>query len=188
MGFKRRLTLRDLLCTALKNRALVITLFLAAPVVSLLHCMATPPIYRAETKLALVIEEAGLTDLAEGRASIDEAVTEITKDKYYFLRSGARSVNPVMLYESPEFRSVVERLRETYDVTIFDCRPLVENPESVLLASPTDGLILVLQADRTRWEVALSAVRDLQGARVPVIGANLNKKRFIIPEPLHRLL
>ena len=133
-------------------------------------------------------KEVGLTDLVEGKASIDEAVTEITKDKYYFLRSGARSVNPVMLYESPEFLSVVERLRDTYDVTIFDSPPLVENPESVLLASSTDGLILVLQADRTRWEVSLSAVRDLEGARVPVIGAILNKKRFIIPEPLYRLL
>jgi protein-tyrosine kinase len=130
----------------------------------------------------------GLTDLVEGRSSLEETVLEITPARYYFLRSGAKSVNPIMLYESDDFLSLMGQLRARYDVIIFDCPPLVDNPESVLLASATDGLIMILQAEKTRWEVALAAVKDLEGARVPILGAILNKKQLPIPEPIYRLL
>jgi capsular exopolysaccharide synthesis family protein len=133
-------------------------------------------------------KRAGLTDLVEGKVTVEEAVMEITRGKYYFLRSGARSVNPMMLFESPEFFSVMEQFRERYDVIIVDSPPLMDNQEAALLASATDGLVMVLQADKTRWEVALSAVKDLEGAGVPVLGAILNKKQLLIPEPLYRLL
>jgi protein-tyrosine kinase len=133
-------------------------------------------------------KKVGLTDLVEGRSSIEEAVLEITPGRYYFLRAGAKSVNPIMLYESPEFLSLMEQLRARHDVIIFDCPSLVDNPESALLASAMDGLIMVLQADKTRWEVALAAARDLEGVRIPILGAIMNKRRLVIPEPLYRHL
>lgn len=133
-------------------------------------------------------KKAGLTDLIEGQSPLEEAVLEITPGRYYFLRSGAKSVNPVMLYESEGFFSVMEQLRARYDIIIFDCPPLIDNPEAILLAAATDGLIMVLQADKTRWEVALAAVKDLEDARIPVHGAILNKKQFVVPESLSRLL
>jgi capsular exopolysaccharide synthesis family protein len=132
-------------------------------------------------------KQVGLTDLAEGQSSVEDAVLEITPGRYYFLRSGARSVNPVMLFESEDFFSVMEQLRARYDVVIFDCPPLLDNPEAILLANATDGLIMILQAEKTRWEAALAAVKDLESARIPVLGAILNKKQ-ITPEPLSRLL
>jgi len=130
----------------------------------------------------------GLTDLAEGAASMAETVMEVAPNKLYFLRSGTKFLSPIMLYDSPEFLRVIEQLRATYDLIIFDSPSLVDNPESTLLAAATDGLVMVLQADKTRWEVALSARRDLEDAQVPVIGAVLNKKHLVIPEPLYRLL
>jgi len=132
--------------------------------------------------------KGGLTDLVEGTVSITETVTEVAPNKFYFLRSGTKSVSPITLYESAEFLRVVEQLRATYDLIIFDSPSLVDNPESTLLAAATDGLVMVLQAEKTRWEVALSARRDLEDAQVPVIGAVLNKKHLVIPEPLYRLL
>ena len=130
----------------------------------------------------------GLTDLVEGRSSVDEAVLEISPGRYYFLRSGAKSVNPVMLYESEDFLSVMQQLRTRYDLIIFDCPPLADNPESVLLASATDGLIMILQAGKTRWETALAAVRDLRETDIPILGAILNKKQPTFPESIYSLL
>jgi protein-tyrosine kinase len=132
--------------------------------------------------------KGGLTDLVEGTASIAETVTEVAPNKFYFLQSGAKFDSPIMLYESAEFLRVMEQLRATYELIIFDSPSLVDNPESTLLAAATDGLVMVLQAEKTRWEVALSARRDLEDAQVPVIGAVLNKKHLVIPEPLYRLL
>jgi Mrp family chromosome partitioning ATPase len=51
-----------------------------------------------------------------------------------------------------------------------------------------DGLILVVQANRTRWEVARSATRDLESAHIRVLGAILNKQQFIIPEAIYKWL
>lgn len=133
-------------------------------------------------------EARGLSDVVRGKASLQEAIAEIDSGRFYFLRAGERVNNPVALYESSEFTSLVEQLRATYDLLIFDSASLIGNPETSLLAGAADGLVMVLQAEKTRWEVARSARRDLESARVPIIGAILNKKQFVIPEAIYRLL
>lgn len=132
--------------------------------------------------------KGGLTDLVEGKASISERVLEVTPNKFYFLPAGANPDNPIVCYESAGFPAVVSKLRAMYDLIIFDSPSLIDNPESTLLAAATDGVVMVLQAERTRWEIALSARWDLEDAHVPVIGAVLNKKPLVIPEPFYRLL
>ena len=92
------------------------------------------------------------------------------------------------LYESPKFPLIMQKLRERFDLTIFDSSSILDNPESLLLASRMDGVVLVVQAGKTRWEVAKSARRDLETASVNVLGAILNKQQFVIPQAIYKRL
>ena len=87
-----------------------------------------------------------------------------------------------------QFSLLVQKLKERYDLVIFDSPSVLGNPGSEVIASNMDGLILVVQANGTRWEVARSAKRDLESAHVHVLGAILNKQQFIIPEAIYKRL
>ncbi len=135
-----------------------------------------------------VKKKKGLSDLVMGRMDVDDVVTEVTTGRYYFLQAGASVANPVAVYESPAFAALMEKLREKYDLVIIDAPPLVESPEALVLASGVDGVIMVLQAEETRWQEARSARDDLASIGIPLLGAVLNKKQLVIPDVIARLV
>jgi capsular exopolysaccharide synthesis family protein len=135
-----------------------------------------------------VKKKKGLSDLVTGRMDVDNVVTEVTTGRYYFLQAGASVANPVAVYESPAFAALMEKLRAKYDLIIVDAPPLIESPEALVLASGVDGVIMVLQAEETRWEEARSAQSDLASVGIPLLGAVLNKKQLVIPDVIARLI
>jgi|GEM_PF-545378 len=130
----------------------------------------------------------GLGDLIRDRAALHEAITEVIPEKYYFLQTGQTLENPIALYESEAFAQVVEDLRNACDLLIFDSPPLMDAPEAAMLASRMDGLIMVLQADRTRWELARAVQEELTAVGVPILGVILNKREEVIPDAIRKRL
>jgi capsular exopolysaccharide synthesis family protein len=130
----------------------------------------------------------GLCDLIQGRAAMDEAITEVIPEKYSFIQAGRTLENPIALFESDAFATVMKDLRMAYELIIFDSPPLMDAPEAAILASKTDGLIMVLQAEKTRWEVARAVQEELMGIGVPVLGAILNKRQETVPDSVRKRL
>ena len=58
----------------------------------------------------------------------------------------------------------------------------------VRLASLVDGVLLVVEAERVRWEVARRPIEQLTRANVHLLGAVLNKRRQHVPNWLYRTL
>jgi protein-tyrosine kinase len=57
-----------------------------------------------------------------------------------------------------------------------------------LLATFTDGVVLVVEADETRREVALKAKQDFEVARARLLGVVLNNRKYPIPEMIYSRL
>lgn len=79
-------------------------------------------------------------------------------------------------------------LRGVCDVAVVVLPPLLTKPEALSLAARLDGVILVLEAERTRWEVAHAAKQLLDNIGVRVLGAVLNKRPRHIPDFIYRRL
>jgi protein-tyrosine kinase len=79
-------------------------------------------------------------------------------------------------------------LRQIADVAVCDLTAPLASPEGLHLAKVLDGVVLVLEAEETRWQVAQSAQRLLENAQVRIIGTVLNKRRHFIPDKIYRLL
>lgn len=79
-------------------------------------------------------------------------------------------------------------LKREYSHVIFDVPALQDHEDGAQLASVMDGVILVVEAERTRWEVAQQAKDRLIEARANVLGVVLNKRRFHVPEWLYKTL
>ncbi len=71
---------------------------------------------------------------------------------------------------------------------IVDLPPVLDAPDATLVAPHVDAVLLVLEAEATRWEVAREARVRLDAAGAKVVGAVLNKKPYPIPAWLYRWL
>lgn len=84
--------------------------------------------------------------------------------------------------------SRLSELRKDFSCILIDAPPINVYGDALLFGRMADGLVMVLEANRTRREAAQKAKRMLDTAGVTVLGVVLNKRTFPIPEFLYRRL
>lgn len=82
----------------------------------------------------------------------------------------------------------VHTLRATFDHTLIDCPSINASHEASLLAPGVDGVVLVVEADRTKRDQILQARQTIEMAGGQLLALVLNKRRHLVPEWLYRLL
>ena len=95
-------------------------------------------------------------------------------------RSGdARQLRPDLL------RQLWQRLGEQADLIVLDSPPVLGSSLALSLAPTVDGVVLLVEAERTRTAVAAAARDALQAAGAEVIGVVLNHRRFHVPKAIY---
>jgi Mrp family chromosome partitioning ATPase len=90
-------------------------------------------------------------------------------------------------FESPTLLAgLIEQYRRLYDYVLFDTPPLNAGSAALRIGSQVDGVVLVLEAERTLLEAARRAKEQLAQVNARVLGAVLNKRTWPIPKPLYR--
>ena len=95
-------------------------------------------------------------------------------DDLYVLPAGALVPNPAEHLGSAAFRDLVARLRESYDMIIFDAPPVMAATDPVLLSTQMDGTILVASSGKTKTFELQYADEELQRVGARTIGVVLN--------------
>ncbi len=90
--------------------------------------------------------------------------------------------------EPARLRSRLAELRHEFNYLLIDTPPINSHADAVPIAQLADGIILVVGSNSTRREPARMARERLDAARVPVLGAVLNRRTYPIPEALYRIL
>jgi len=80
----------------------------------------------------------------------------------------------------------LERLRQQYRYILIDCPSLREGQQAAILAPLVDGVVLVVEANRTQRSQFLYAERTIENAGGRILGHVLNKRTYVIPGWLHR--
>jgi non-specific protein-tyrosine kinase len=91
------------------------------------------------------------------------------------LSSGPLPPNPAELLSSQRMTQLVQRLTEIADVVIFDSPPVLAVIDAAVLAKRADGVMLVIQAGRTRRDAARQAIKRLEQVGTNILGAVLNQ-------------
>lgn len=82
----------------------------------------------------------------------------------------------------------IEALRLTFPNILIDCRALKVSSEAAVLAATVDGVVVVVEAGRTRRDEIQNARRTIEMAKGNFLGIILNKRRYPVPEWLYQRL
>ena len=94
------------------------------------------------------------------------------------LTSGPLPPNPAELLAARRVDDVLERLRADSDTVLFDAPPLIAVADAAVLAARVDGVILVVQAEKSRREHVQRAKTMLDRVNARLIGAVLTNARL----------
>jgi Mrp family chromosome partitioning ATPase len=81
-----------------------------------------------------------------------------------------------------------DSFKNQFDLIIVDSPPATKFPDGPAIVSKVDGVILVVEAEKTRWQVALKVKEKTLKSGGNILGIVFNKRRFYIPEFIYKHL
>ena len=130
----------------------------------------------------------GLTEVLSGAATVREAIYGQRDGRIFVMPAGLASQADAALLCDETVPELLAQLRESFDVVLFDTAPLQPYPDGVMLARHASGMVLVVEAERSRWQDGEGILRHMRESRVNVLGAVLNRRPFYIPNFIYRVL
>jgi Mrp family chromosome partitioning ATPase len=135
-----------------------------------------------------VTNHYGLTDALQHAGPIRSFTKPLRNQKVWLLSSGSIASDSPRLLNSDDLQKRLVELRKEFDYVLIDAPPLTRYSDAIALGKLSDGFVLILEANSTRREVALTVSENLRAASIKILGAVLDKRTYPIPERLYHLL
>lgn len=121
----------------------------------------------------------GLANLLTGEGDIEEMARATSLVNLHVIPSGVTPPNPAELLASDRFANLMARAKTLFDLVIIDGPPIMGLADAPAMAAHAAGVILIIQAKKTRKPQVQQALRRLGQSRAHLLGAVLT--RYLAP-------
>lgn len=130
----------------------------------------------------------GLANALLEAGPIREFARPFAGGKLWILPSGTAQTPAPTLMSSEPVRARLAELRAEFDYVVLHAPPAGGSADALVLGKLMDGVVLVIEANRTRRETTRQVKDSFDAAQVRLLGAVLDERTFPIPEVLYRKL
>jgi receptor protein-tyrosine kinase len=120
-----------------------------------------------------VVGTVGFSTVLSGAASLSEVLQKTRTPGLTVLTSGPIPPNPSELLGSLAAQKVLGELRAQFDYVIVDSSPLLAVTDAAILATNSDGVLMMARYGETKREQLAQAIRNLADVGVSPLGAVL---------------
>lgn len=130
------------------------------------------PKYHTRLNLANI---RGLSNLISDGLRVQDVVQRSPlDDNLYVVTAGPVPPDPVKLLSSRRMQTIIEQVQSDYDLVVFDMPPTIGFADSALVATHTDGLMLVVGLGKTEKQAVIRALEEIRLSPVSVLGIVAN--------------
>lgn len=116
----------------------------------------------------------GLVDVLKGSVQLETAVVRNSLENVDLLPAGdAKRTEPEIL-ETKDFREMLDRLENEYNIVLIDAPPVLVASDSKLLTKQVDAIAVVVRAMSEKRGMVGRILRQLAGERADLLGVILN--------------
>jgi Mrp family chromosome partitioning ATPase len=132
-------------------------------------------------------EGRGLADALNSSGRARAFAHQVGKSRLWALPAGTRRPASSLSLQQEEFAEVATELNQEFDFVVIDSPPL-SSYGALSIATLASGLVLVLEAGKTRRDAAVAAVGSLRSLGIPVMAAVLNNRTLPVPRNIWALI
>ncbi len=129
------------------------------------------------------------TDVSLSRLLTDAPVLRdppAGRSNLYVLPSGRPCALSLAAFHSVPLEELFRKARELFEHVIIDAPSISQHPESLLLMRKADGVILVVESEKTRKQSAFWTKQQIEKAGASLLGVILNRRKYRVPNWLYR--
>lgn len=118
----------------------------------------------------------GLTNLISSEnLDFHEVIQKTSQEENLFaLTAGQTPPDPTRLLSSEKMQALMDQFQEAFNLVIYDSPPLVGFADASILATSTDGIVLVVGLGKTDRYPLMQALDTLKMSGTPVLGVVAN--------------
>lgn len=122
----------------------------------------------------------GLSDILASHEDLETQLSQALLDSGYenltVLPSGRSTADPAALVSGPRFPEMLGILGKQYDAIVMDSVPTIGGPDSAFMAENSNGVVIVIHAQRTTQKALDRTLQTLrQGRNVRIYGLAFNR-------------
>ncbi len=117
----------------------------------------------------------GLSDVLSGGVVLDDAVEFDPGTGIYLMARGSSVPNPDDLLGSEAMDGLMRAARRQFDLVIIDTAPVSSVGDALIIAPRVDGVLFVVEWERTHREMVIQSLRDIYEIGENVLGLVLSK-------------
>ena len=133
---------------------------------------------RLGRELGLDDDLVGLSSLASGELEAKDCMRSVPESTLQVITAGAVPPNPLELLLSQRFQETIAALSREFDLVILDSPPVHLVSDAIILSTLATGVVFVMKANSTPYQVAQRCLRALLGAKATLFGVVLNQLDF----------
>ncbi|NQT95804.1 MAG: polysaccharide biosynthesis tyrosine autokinase [Candidatus Omnitrophica bacterium] len=117
----------------------------------------------------------GLSSFISGQSDQKNLIQQTDVDNLSLITSGPYTPNPSELISTHKMEELVKLLEDKFDYILFDTPPIAMVTDTVILSRVSDGIIMVLECDKTSRRILPQINKVLSDTKAKVVGFVLNK-------------
>lgn len=122
--------------------------------------------------------EVGMTDLLRSqKVKVTDCLKKTDIDNLQIITSGKQMPDTTERLASKRLSEVITELRKVSDVVFFDSAPAMLVADTALLSKQADGVILLIQAGKSKRRWIQQTIWDMEKAKANLIGCIVNQPR-----------
>jgi Mrp family chromosome partitioning ATPase len=132
--------------------------------------------------------EHGLEDAYRADEDFKKALHPIAKTRLYVSAYRKRSVPAQKNFNALNNCEIWSTIRNLFDIILVDSPSANTSSDALAISPKTDGVVLVIEAEKTRWPVAENTKKNILKNGGKFLGMVLNKRKHHIPEMIYKSL
>jgi len=129
--------------------------------------------------------EHSLDDVSTDGGPIEKAYCQVADPKLFVCLVSGNSIAPSQVLNG---NGLWEMFRTRFDLVLIDSPPLETSSDGLAMVRKADGVVLVIEAEKTRWPV----VQNLRDSVIQdggnILGVVFNKRRYYVPGWIYKRL
>ena len=136
-------------------------------------------------KLFGIHRAPGLSDIFDDDYESPLRFKALDDDSLVVIPNGTELSNPLKVLSDDKFKKSLHSLSEEFDYVIVDGTSVSGFSDVFVSAKYFDATILVIECERTRWEVVQEVKERLERVGGNILGIVLNKRIYYIPKAIY---